>query len=59
MAKIVLISSSTPAEEPDIELQAFLCEVALRLALPRMSDLDDTWEIANAVCDRYGIARVA
>ena len=45
----------SPLEKADNDLEAAISEIAMRIVVPRMSDFDDLWEIANRVCDRYNL----
>jgi hypothetical protein len=49
----------TPLSGRDLEFEEFVCEMALRLTMPQMSEFDQAWEIANEVCDRYHLGRAA
>jgi len=42
-------------ELKSIELERLIADLAARIVAPRMSEFEDVWEAANAVCDRYGI----
>lgn len=37
------------------ELERLIVELASRIVAPRMSEFEDVWKTANAVCDRYAI----
>lgn len=50
---------TTPPQEPDPELEQFLCDLALRLAFRGMEGFDEVWEAANRVCDRYEKSQAA
>jgi hypothetical protein len=43
--------------EGDQHIRELIDEVAVLLELS--SDFDEAWEIANRVCDRYGLGRAA
>ena len=45
----------SPIAEADHELESVISELTMRIVVPRMSDFDEVWEIANRVCDRYGL----
>ena len=49
----------SPIAEADQELETVIRELTMRIVVPRLSDFDDVWEIANRVCDRYGLAKEA
>ena len=46
------------AKSPE-DFEEFVSEVALRLRVPNMNEFDQAWEVANRVCDSYGIGRAA
>ncbi len=48
-----------PLAESAEEFEEFVSEVALRLRVANMYEFDQAWEVANRVCDRYGIGRAA
>jgi hypothetical protein len=49
----------SPVAQADQELESVIRELAMRILVPRMSDFDDVWEIANRICDRYGFQQQA
>jgi hypothetical protein len=49
----------SPVSQADQELESVIRELALRIVLPRMGDFEDVWEIANRVCDQYGLQEKA
>jgi hypothetical protein len=49
----------SPIAQADHELEVVIRELSMRILVPRMTDFDDVWEIANRVCDRYGLEQKA
>jgi hypothetical protein len=49
----------SPIALADHALEAVIRELSLRILVPRMSDFDEVWEIANRVCDHYGLEKKA
>jgi len=49
----------SPLEQLDHELEAVILEFITRIVVPKMSDFDDVWDIANRVCDKYEVAKAA
>lgn len=45
----------SPIAQADQELDDVIRELTMRIVVPRMSEFDDVWAIANRVCDRYGL----
>lgn len=45
----------SPIAQADRELDNVIQELTMRIVVPRMSEFDDVWDIANRVCDRYGL----
>ena len=37
------------------ELERLIADLAARIVPPQMSEFEDVWKTANAVCDRYGV----
>ena len=49
----------SPVSQADQELESVIRELTMRIVQPRMGDFEDVWEIANRVCDRYGLQEKA
>jgi hypothetical protein len=49
----------SPLAKFDHELEAVILELLTRIVVPKMSEFDDVWDIANRVCDNYEIAKAA
>jgi hypothetical protein len=47
----------SPVGKADQELDNVIRELTMRIVVPRMGEFDDVWDIANRVCDRYGLAK--
>jgi hypothetical protein len=47
----------SPVAQADQELETVIRELAMRIVVPRMGVFDDLWEIANRICDRYGLEK--
>lgn len=47
----------SPVEQADQELETVIRELAMRIVVPRMGEFEYLWEIANRVCDRYGLEK--
>lgn len=47
----------SPVEQVDQELETVIRELAMRIVVPRMGEFEYLWEIANRVCDRYGLEK--
>ena len=45
----------SPVAQAGEELDSVIRELMMRIVVPRMSEFDDVWAIANRVCDRYGL----
>ena len=45
----------SPIAQAGEELDSVIRELMMRIVVPRMSEFDDVWDIANRVCDRYGL----
>ena len=43
----------------DSELEKIIGELILRIVVPRWSEFESVWEVANRVCDRYHIQTTA
>jgi hypothetical protein len=49
----------SPVEKFDHELETVILELITRIVVPKMSEFDDVWDIANRVCDNYEISKAA
>lgn len=49
----------SPVAKFDHELEAVILELITRIVVPKMSEFDDVWDIANRVCDKYEVAKAA
>jgi hypothetical protein len=49
----------SPLAQFDQELEALIRELTMRIVVPKMSEFDDVWEVANRVCDRYDVKKRA
>jgi hypothetical protein len=49
----------SPVAQLDHELEAVILEFVRKIVVPKMSEFDDVWDIANRVCDNYEIAKAA
>ncbi len=49
----------SPIAQFDQEMEKLIRELALRIVVPRISEFDDVWEVANRVCDRYLVSKAA
>jgi hypothetical protein len=47
----------SPVAQADQELETAIRELAMRIVVPRMGQFEYLWEIANRVCDRYGLEK--
>jgi hypothetical protein len=47
----------SPIAQADQELDNVIRELTMRILVPRMGEFDDVWDIANRVCDRYGLGK--
>ena len=47
----------SPIVECDRRLEEIIRELALRIFVPRWSEFETVWEIANKICDRYQIGK--
>lgn len=45
----------SPLAQADRELDLVIRELTMRIVVPRMGEFDDVWDIANRICDRYGL----
>ena len=45
----------SPIGKANQELDDVIRELTMRIVVPRMSEFEDVWAIANRVCDRYGL----
>lgn len=45
----------SPLAQLDRQLESIIRELTLRLVVPKLSEFDCVWELANRVCDRYAI----
>jgi hypothetical protein len=43
------------AEKLNFEFNRITSDLAKRIAAPRMTEFEDIWQKANAICDRYGL----
>jgi hypothetical protein len=49
----------SPFAKFDEAMEAIIREVSLRILVPRLSEFDCVWEVANRICDRYEIKRAS
>ena len=49
----------SPVAQVDHELEMLIREFVERIVVPKMSEFDDVWRIANQVCDQYGLKHTA
>ena len=47
----------SPIAQADKELDNVIRELTMRIVVPRMGEFDDVWDVANRVCDRYGLGK--
>jgi hypothetical protein len=52
------VTKMSSLAQADQELETVIRELAMRIVVPRMGVFDDLWEIANRICDRYGLESV-
>jgi hypothetical protein len=49
----------SPLAQLDRLLDNILRELTLRFVVPRLSEFDAVWDIANRICDRYKIQSIS
>ena len=48
-----------PLAQLDRLLENILWELTFRFVVPRLSEFDSLWDIANRICDRYQIKSIS
>ena len=49
----------SPLAQFEQEFEKAIRELTLRIVVPRLSQFEVVWEVANRVCDRYEITKTA
>ena len=44
-------------QQADEELRRVIAQLTTRIMVQKMGDFEDVWEVANRVCDRYGLGK--